>query len=127
MKFLFTALLTIGFAAAAFGQSGRIKPKETPEPKPIVGPSVRTLPAHEITPTPTPVRKSKDDSDDIIKVSSVLVPVPVSVTDQSGRAITNLKLEDFELRVDGRVVELSELARSESPIRLAMLFDNSSS
>src|SRR4051812_29670318 len=110
MRSLLTALLTIGFAVTAFGQSGRIKPKETPAPKPIIGPSVRTLPDHVITPMPTatPTRKAKGESDDIIKVSSVLVPVPVSVTDASGRAITNLQLSDFELRVDGRVAELSD-------------------
>jgi Ca-activated chloride channel family protein len=51
----------------------------------------------------------------------------VSVVDANGRAVTNLTLSDFELRVDGKPVELSDLARSESPIRLAMLFDNSSS
>ncbi len=73
-------------------------------------------------PTPTP-----NDDPDVIQVDSSLVPVPVSVVDASGRAVTNLKLSDFELRIDGKVVEIGELARSESPIRLAMLFDNSSS
>jgi Ca-activated chloride channel family protein len=62
-----------------------------------------------------------------VKVDSTLVPIPVSVLDQNGRAVTNLRLADFELKVDGKPAEISELARSESPIRLAMLFDNSSS
>ena len=55
------------------------------------------------------------------------MPIPVSVLDASGRAITTLKASDFELKIDGKVVEISDLARSETPIRLAMLFDNSSS
>ena len=63
----------------------------------------------------------------MIKVESTLVPIPVSVLDVSGGAVTNLKLADFELRIDGKAVEISDLARSETPIRLAMLFDNSSS
>jgi len=42
-------------------------------------------------------------------------------------ALGSLKLSDFELRIDGKTVEISDLARSETPIRLAMLFDNSSS
>ena len=74
-------------------------------------------------PSPTP----KLEEDDVIKVDSTLVPIPVSVLDTSGRAVTNLKLDDFELRIDGKIQEISDLARSETPIRLAMLFDNSSS
>ncbi|MGB7201909.1 MAG: VWA domain-containing protein [Pyrinomonadaceae bacterium] len=77
------------------------------------------------TATPTPALKPRDD--DVIKVESALVPIPVSVTDERGRSVTTLKLVDFELKIDGKVVEISELARSETPIRLAMLFDNSSS
>jgi Ca-activated chloride channel family protein len=128
MKLLIFIVLTIGTALSAAGQSGRLKPSETPTPKSIVGPSVLTVPVKAVTPAPTPVpAKRRDDSDDVIKVNSVLVPIPVSVTDQNGRAITDLKLSDFQLSVDGRSVEIGELARSETPIRLAMLFDNSSS
>jgi VWFA-related protein len=39
----------------------------------------------------------------------------------------NLKLEDFELRVDGQPRPLSDLTRSETPVRLVLLFDNSGS
>lgn len=55
------------------------------------------------------------------------MPIPVSVLDANGRSVTNLKDADFELRIDGKVVEIGEVFRSESPIRIAMLFDNSSS
>ncbi|MEO7673964.1 MAG: VWA domain-containing protein [Pyrinomonadaceae bacterium] len=121
MKFIFSIFVTLGFAFAAFGQSGRVKPTETPTPKPIRGPSVYILPK------PTPKSTPKSEADEIIKVDSVLVPIPVSVTDMSGRPVTNLKISDFELKIDGRIVEIGDLARSETPIRLAMLFDNSSS
>jgi Ca-activated chloride channel family protein len=63
----------------------------------------------------------------VVKVPSTLVPIPVSVLDSNGRAVTNLTLADFELKIDGKPAEIGELARSETPIRLAMLFDNSSS
>lgn len=39
----------------------------------------------------------------------------------------NLKLEDFELRVDDQPKPISELSRSEAPVRMVMLFDNSGS
>lgn len=70
--------------------------------------------------TPTP-------NEEVERVDSTLVPIPVSVLDANGRAVTNLKDTDFELRIDGKVVEIGEIFRSESPIRMAMLFDNSSS
>lgn len=79
------------------------------------------------TPTPRPATTPARKDEDVITVESALVPIPVSVLDASGRAVTNLKLADFELKVDGKVVEISDLARSETPIRLAMLFDNSAS
>jgi VWFA-related protein len=38
-----------------------------------------------------------------------------------------LKLEDFELQVDGQPRPLTDLTRSETPVRLVLLFDNSGS
>lgn len=127
--------LTILFslcASISFAQSGRIKPVETPTPAPprprVVYPPIEIIsrtPPPKIVPTPTP--KIEQSDDDVIRVESTLVPIPVSVTDASGKAVTNLKLEDFELAVDGKAAEIGELFSSETPIRLAMLFDNSSS
>lgn len=67
------------------------------------------------------------DPEDVIRINSNLVSVPASVVDERGRAITDLKLEDFELRVDGQPRPISELGRAETPVRIALLFDNSSS
>jgi Ca-activated chloride channel family protein len=134
MKKAFLTILFLIFAAAAFGQSGRIKP--TPEESPaknrdriIYVPTQLPNPKAKPTPTPTPTPKSNDEDDgEIIRVESALVPIPVSVTDAQGRAITTLKLEDFTLEIDGKPAEISELSRSTlTPVRLALLFDNSSS
>ena len=118
-------LFFVSFAGPAFAQSGRVKPNETPTPAPTPKKSVYipTIDRQSVSATPTP----KKDDDEIFKVESSLVPLPVSVIDASGRAVTNLKLPDFELKIDGKPAEIAELSRSESPIRLAMLFDNSSS
>lgn len=128
MKVLTSTFILIAAAVCVSAQSGRNKPSETPTPTPPARSSAGYIPTEAKLPaaSPTPTPKPKDDPD-IIKVDSALVPIPVSVNDASGRPVTNLKLADFELTVDGQSVELSELTRSESPIRLAMLFDNSSS
>ena len=114
-------------AVSISAQSGRVKPTETPtpqRPRVISSPPDNTI---EIKPTPVKVAKKNDIDDDVIKVDSVLVPIPVSVTDSNGRAITGLKLEDFELSIDGKTEVITEVFRSNTPVRLALLFDNSSS
>jgi Ca-activated chloride channel family protein len=68
-----------------------------------------------------------DDDDEVYKVESNLVPVSASVTDALGHSVTDLKVEDFELRVDGQPKPISDISHAETPVRLALLFDNSSS
>ena len=117
-----------GIIASVFAQSGRNKPSETPTPKPrprIVYQQSENVSATP-TPKPTPTPKIEDDGD-VIKVESNLVPIPVSVLDANGQAVTNLKLEDFLLVIDDKEAQISDLFRSDSPVRLAFLFDNSSS
>ena len=128
---LATSLITIlTIAVAVYSQSGRVKPAETPTPRPINQPTIIYIPtqtASKVSTPPKPTPTPLNDEDGVVKVASTLVPIPVSVLDANGRAVTNLKLSDFELRIDGKPAEISELFRSETPIRLAMLFDNSSS
>jgi VWFA-related protein len=53
--------------------------------------------------------------------------VPTTVLDARGAAVSNLKIEDFELVVDGEPKPISDIYRAETPVRMAMLFDNSGS
>jgi Ca-activated chloride channel homolog len=82
----------------------------------------------------TPARDSRPravsdeiDPADTVRVSANLVPIPASVVDSRGFAISGLKLEDFELRVDGQLRPISDMTRTETSVRLVMLFDNSGS
>jgi VWFA-related protein len=116
--------IVIFLAAPVLSQSGRQKP---PGKKPATGP-VADRPGSPTSPS-TPSQKVADEieENDIVRINSNLVPIPVSVIDRRGNAITNLKLEEFELRVDGQPRPLTDLTRSETSVRLAMLFDNSGS
>ena len=67
------------------------------------------------------------DEDDVVQISSNLVPVPASVVDAQGRAVTDLQLKDFELIVDGEVKPIGDVSRAETPVSIALLYDNSSS
>ncbi|HUR98623.1 MAG TPA: VWA domain-containing protein [Pyrinomonadaceae bacterium] len=122
--YLFT-ILTL--AAGSVAQSGRVKPADSPTPRPMDQPRVIYVPTQANSKSPAPRATPPANDDEVVKVASTLVPIPVSVLDTNGRPVSNLRLSDFELKIDGEVVEISELARSETPIRLAMLFDNSSS
>ncbi len=130
-KFIFTILFFV-FASSVFAQSGRVKPSETPtpdfrRPRTIYIPSESKSETPKLTPKPTPPPKIEEEDSEIIQINSNLVPIPVSVLDSAGRTVTNLKLENFELFIDGKAAEISDVSRSETPVRLAMLFDNSSS
>ena len=150
-------LLTLAAAAAASAraQSGRrsaaaVQGKETPTPTPAVNPykgpiaepprnqsekpSPRLRPNDKIEPPASSDSKTTgtkpttvDDDDEVVRISSNLVPVPASVLDAQGRVVTDLRVEDFELLVDGRVRPVGDLSHAETPVSIALLFDNSSS
>jgi VWFA-related protein len=102
---------------------------------PIAGPDERrpvVIPRSTKRPPPTrtkngPGEESGAGDEEVIRVNTTLVPLPAAVTDAEGRAITGLKLEDFELLVDGEPRPLVELSRAETPANIVLLFDNSSS
>lgn len=123
----FTVLFLLwGAAAVAFGQSGRIKPLETPSPTPTPKPNIVYTTTDKSQPKPSPTPPKTGD-EEVIKVESNLVPIAVAVFDKSGIPITNLRPDDFILQIDGSTAEIGEMTRSQSPVRLALLFDNSSS
>ena len=124
----FTVIFLIVLAATAAAQSGRNKPEPTPTPRPTPRIVPASTPPREriVTPTPTPT-PTPSDNEEVIRVESTLIPIPVSVVDSEGRAIRNLRLQDFEVKINGESVELAELTRAETPVRVALLFDNSGS
>ncbi|HYE16193.1 MAG TPA: VWA domain-containing protein [Pyrinomonadaceae bacterium] len=93
------------------------------------GERARPLPASSPTPAAAAESGSGEevDEDEVVRISSNLVPVPATVIDDRGRAVTDLQLKDFELVVDGETRPIAELTRSETPVRIALLYDNSSS
>ena len=79
-------------------------------------------------PKPTPTPKPEPEVLDVIKTTSNLVMVPVSVTDQTGQAVQGLKVADFRLLEEGKQQEISGIGDPEQvPLAIALLFDISSS
>lgn len=72
--------------------------------------------------TPTP--KPTDDDDEIIRISSRLVMIPVSATDAGGSPILGLGPADFEVIEDGRRQTVESVTTADQvPLRIALLFD----
>ncbi|MBA2526538.1 MAG: VWA domain-containing protein [Pyrinomonadaceae bacterium] len=137
IKLLFiTVALTFAavLSASVAAQSGRLKdpkPKTKPPQGPIAQPGWPPTSQKSPAPIRPPGSQSEAGGDvdpaDVIRVSSNLVPIPASVIDTRGHAVSGLKLEDFELSVDGQLKSISDITRAELPVRMAMLFDNSGS
>lgn len=80
------------------------------------------------TPKPTPTPALKDEDFEVIKVSSNLIMVPVSVVDSTGQAVHGLPVTDFRLEEEGKVQQIVESGNPDQvPLDIALLFDISSS
>ena len=113
----------------------RPKPAEAREPssqtgearQPIAPSPVNAEPEAQQRPAATITDAGENDPDDVVRISSNLVPITASITDNLGRAVTDLQLQDFELLIDGQPKAISDISRFDTPVRMALLFDNSSS
>ncbi|HEV7798805.1 MAG TPA: VWA domain-containing protein [Pyrinomonadaceae bacterium] len=96
-----------------------------------VAQTIRDLPPPPPAPTPKPTptpAPPKDEDFDVIRVSSNLVMVPVSVVDASGQPVRGLQVSDFRLAEEGREQQLAEIGNpDEVPLDITILFDVSSS
>ena len=114
--FLFGVLALFLSVPVVLGQSV----KDLPPPPPLWRPKP--------TPTPTPQKPPEAGEIDVIKTTSNLIMVPVSVTDQQGQAVQGLKVADFRLVEEGKQQEITAIGDPEQvPLAIALLFDISSS
>src|SRR5438067_10541214 len=68
-----------------------------------------------------------NDDPVVFKSDVALTRVDAKVVDQDGRAITGLQLDDFVLRLDGRVLPIRNFASENMPIDILLLLDVSGS
>jgi VWFA-related protein len=88
----------------------------------IIGLSAASIMAQ--TATPTPIK----EEDQVIKVSSRLVVVPVSVTDPNGEPVLGLKAENFRITEENKPQVVDNVGNAENvPLEIVLLFDVSAS
>ncbi len=97
---------------------------------PAAAQSIRDMPPPPPAPTPkpTPIPVPKDEDFDVIRTSSNLVMIPVSVTDANGQPVRGLQVADFSVQEDGRPQEIAQIGNPEEvPLSIALLIDVSGS
>ena len=65
--------------------------------------------------------------DEVVRVESTLVTIPVSVLDRDGRFIPALRKDDFRIIEDGVEQQVAYFATVESPFTVALVLDTSGS
>ena len=69
----------------------------------------------------------KNEDDEVIRVETKLVDVPIVITDKNGKPILNLKRENFVVYEDGKKQEITEFGATNAPFEVALLLDTSGS
>ncbi len=75
------------------------------------------------TPPPPPIK----EEDEVVRVETDLVEVPVFVVDRAGKPLLNLKQANFTVYEDGKTQELADFAATSAPFEVALLLDTSGS
>jgi VWFA-related protein len=145
--FFYTIILSL-FALSIGAQSGRrARPTPTPvgsgnsavpsgddndfsESQPTSGPTYSRKRSQQTT---QPVQPKADTSatdasgDDVIKVETSLVTIPVSVYERSGVYVSGLRRNDFKIFEDGKEQEIAYFGTVEQPFSAILLIDVSGS
>ncbi|HUR96931.1 MAG TPA: VWA domain-containing protein [Pyrinomonadaceae bacterium] len=70
---------------------------------------------------------TRNEEDEVVKVETELVDVPVVVTDKTGKPLLNLKQTNFAVFEDGKTQEVTDFAATSAPFEVALLLDTSGS
>jgi VWFA-related protein len=145
-RIIMIGFVVLGLLSSGFGQSGRritstptpaptqakddtpdyseSKP-QTPRPK-YLKPALRNIdgsPHGQVSePEPEIV-----DGDEVVKVETNLVTIPVSVFDRNGLYIPGLHQQDFKIFEDGREQEIAYFGTTDKPFTVILLLDTSPS
>jgi len=129
----------IGRALTLFIFAATICAQQTPPARQQTTPSTQAIKQQTVpAPTPSPLPRqtpappintsNSSDDDEIIRVTSNLVVVPVSVTDAAGQPVLRLQASDFRLEEDNRPQRIAQLGDAEQvPLEIAILLDVSGS
>lgn len=67
------------------------------------------------------------EDDEVLRVDTQFINVPVLITDKTGKPILNLKQNNFVIYEDGKKQEVTDFAATNAPFEVALLLDTSGS
>ena len=125
---LLATLALISLIANASAQTApSVKPPQTP-PAPTESPAGQPQQRPRQTGQTSEPSSAIENDDEIVRVNSNLVVVPVSVTDANGYPVSKLRAQDFKLDEEGRTQEIAQVGDADQvPLELAILLDVSGS
>lgn len=88
---------------------------------------VTSTPAYAQENNPPNTAGQESGEDDVVRVSTTLVTVPVSVMDRQGRFIPNLSRDQFRLYENGIQQEIAYFESADRPFTVALMLDTSDS
>jgi Ca-activated chloride channel homolog len=121
------------------GQTTGTQPESSPQPQPSnqkrpvlqSGTTISSSNRQPSTQSPTYTQDGYDPEEvgegDVVRVSTTLVTIPVSVMDRNGRFIPDLRQQEFRIYEDGVEHEVAYFASVEKPFTLALVLDTSAS
>jgi len=118
LKYFLVLLFVLASAAITFGQSTPI-PSRTP---PVLTGDIKSIPQTKPESEP-PVQVD----DEVIRIETDLVTIPVSVLDRNGRFVGGLRKQDFRIFEDGIEQKIELFAPVEQPFTVLLLLDVSNS
>lgn len=72
-------------------------------------------------------QEKKKVDDDVIRIDTQLVDVPIAVTSAGGQPLKGLKASNFVVYEDGKQQEIADFSTSSEPFEVALLLDTSGS
>ncbi len=70
---------------------------------------------------------AQDKEDEVLRIDTQLVDVPIVVTDKNGKPLLNLKQSNFTVYEDGKIQEITNFSTTSAPFEVALLLDTSGS
>jgi VWFA-related protein len=132
-----SALLALFLAlvfAAPVALRAQMRPRRTADAPAQTQPSKAPTPLPKSTGGAASKRETRQEQtaeevgeDEVVRVNTSLVTIPVSVLDRDGRFISGLRKEDFRIFEDGGEQQVSYFATTEEPFTVALIIDTSGS
>ncbi len=116
-KLLFIGFFILFIFCNILAQSGRVQIYSENTPK-----SQKDIPVVEL---PQQTNKAPDADDEVVRVETDLVTIPVQIAVRSGKPVSDIRREEFKIFENGVEQELAYFSNEDQPFTVALVLDMS--